>query len=257
MIYTARSWGPRGDRGAARWALSKAPASWTASRSGTVGTIVLGAGGAIALLLAARRQQTAEQDLAHQRRVQEHAEQIATGTQAHQLRVALNTEADATERRITELYAAAVERLGSDKAPVRLGGLYALERLAQNTETQRQTIVNVLCAYLRMPYDPTPPAPRDPVDAVPVEPRPHPEDIREYVQERQVRQTAQRILAAHLHPGPDPDHPADTFWHNIDLDLIGATLIDFAFNGCHIHAGHFNAATFAGHSRQAMARRGR
>jgi hypothetical protein len=43
---------------------------------------------------------------------------------------------------------------GSDKAPVRLAGLYALERLAQNNEYQRQTIVNVVCAYLRMPYQP-------------------------------------------------------------------------------------------------------
>jgi hypothetical protein len=34
--------------------------------------------------------------------------------------------------------------LGSDKAQVRFGGLYALERLAQNNPTQRQTIVNVL-----------------------------------------------------------------------------------------------------------------
>jgi hypothetical protein len=74
----------------------------------TVGTIVLGAGGAIALLLAARRQQTAERDLAHKERIQLHAEQ------------------DATERRITELYLKAADQLGSDKAPVRLAALRAL-----------------------------------------------------------------------------------------------------------------------------------
>lgn len=64
------------------------------------------------------------------------------------------TEHDATERRITDLYTKAADQLGSDKAPVRLAGLYALERLAQSNTGQRQTIINVLCAYLRMPYMP-------------------------------------------------------------------------------------------------------
>jgi hypothetical protein len=59
--------------------------------------------------------------------------------------------------RITELYTKAVEQLGSEKAPVRLGGLYALERLAQDNKEHRQTIVNVICAYLRMPFSPRAP----------------------------------------------------------------------------------------------------
>lgn len=37
---------------------------------------------------------------------------------------------------------------------MRLGGLHALERLAQDNPAQRQTIVDVICAYLRMPYTP-------------------------------------------------------------------------------------------------------
>jgi hypothetical protein len=83
----------------------------------TAGTLVVGTGGAIALLLTARRQRSTELALEHQRRV------------------ALVTERDAAEQRITELYTHAVDQLGSDKAPVRLGGLYALERLAQNNLT--------------------------------------------------------------------------------------------------------------------------
>ena len=89
-----------------------------------------GAGAAVGLMLAFRRQ---------------HHQEIATDL----------TDRDATERRITELYTKAVEQLGSDKAPVRLGGLYALERLAQDNPAQRQTIVNVICAYLRMPFSAT------------------------------------------------------------------------------------------------------
>ncbi|MDP9866447.1 hypothetical protein J2S55_005713 [Streptosporangium brasiliense] len=42
---------------------------------------------------------------------------------------------------------------------MRLAGLYALERLAQDNPGHRQTIVNVICAYLRMPYTPPEPAP--------------------------------------------------------------------------------------------------
>jgi uncharacterized protein YjbI with pentapeptide repeats len=186
----------------------------------TVGTIVLGAGGAVGLLLAARRQQTAERDLAEKRRdlvLKEHVQQ--------------HTETDAAERRITELYAKAVEQLGSDKAPVRLGGLYALERLAQTTSSQRTTVVNVLCAYLRMPFEP---------GGVVAEP---PQDP---VQERHVRIAAQRILAQHLRPGPNPASPADTFWADTDLDLMGAALVGFRFDHCRIRSAQFTEATFDG-----------
>jgi hypothetical protein len=79
---------------------------------------------------------------------------LAARRQVHQERVAVATEADAAERRTTELYAKSVEQRGSEKSAVRLGGLYALERLAQTSPGQRQTVVNVICAYLRMPYQP-------------------------------------------------------------------------------------------------------
>ncbi len=131
-------------------------------------TIVVGTGGAGALWLAARRQRTSEIALRQK-----------DFDQDHQERVAAAAEADAAERRVIDAYTKAADQLGSDKAPVRLAGMYALERLAQNTPDQRQTIVNVLCAYLRMPYTP------------------HPES-EPAVQEQQVRLTAQRILATHL-----------------------------------------------------------
>ncbi|MEV4894337.1 hypothetical protein AB0K48_33620 [Nonomuraea sp. NPDC055795] len=54
---------------------------------------------------------------------------------------------------VTDRYGKAVEQLGSAQAPVRLGGLYALEQLGQDNPDpeMRQTIVDVICAYLRMP----------------------------------------------------------------------------------------------------------
>jgi hypothetical protein len=102
----------------------------------TAGTIVVGTGGAAALWLTARRQRTSELSL-NQARV------------AHDAIVA-----DAEARRITDLYGKAADHLGSAQAPVRLARLYALERLAQDNPAQRQTIVDLLCADLRMPVEP-------------------------------------------------------------------------------------------------------
>jgi hypothetical protein len=173
-----------------------------------------GAAGLAALALASRRQWSTEQ-------------------------TARATEHDATERRITELYTKAAEQLGSDKAPVRLAGLYALERLAQDNPAQRQTIVNVLCAYLRMPYRLPGLPPVDDTDETTST------VYWQRVQEREVRLTAQRLLTDHLKPGA-PQSPADTFWQNITLDLTGASLIDLDFSGCVVFEGAFVAATFTG-----------
>jgi hypothetical protein len=170
-----------------------------------------GAGAAVGLMLAFRRQ---------------HHQEIAT----------VLTDLDATERRITELYTKAVEQLGSDKAPVRLGGLYALERLAQDNPAHRQTIVNVICAYLRMPFSPTSPT-GSPGDA--------------WQQERQVRLTAQRILGEHLRDDRVKDQrstysTSSRFWPDIRLDLAGATLMDFNLEGSVMAEARFFGATFGG-----------
>ncbi|MFI6102310.1 pentapeptide repeat-containing protein [Lentzea sp. NPDC051213] len=188
----------------------------------TAGTIVVGTGGAAALWLAARRLQTSEMAVRQKQ-----------DDQKLQLEVAAQNEHDAAERRMTELYTKAVEQLGSDNAPVRLGGMYALERLAQSVPKQQQTIVNVLCAYLRMPYLP------------PQEDDDQPDGERRH-QERQVRLTAQRILADHLGPGDAPERLADTYWERIDLDLTGATLLDLDFGRCRIRTARFDGAEFCG-----------
>jgi hypothetical protein len=163
---------------------------------------------------------------------------LAVRRQWHQEITAADITFDAAERRVTDLYTKAVEQLGSEKAPVRLGGLYALERLAQDTPSQRQTIVNVVCAYLRMPYTlPGDPPADDVSDTV--------ADVyRERIQEREVRLAAQRILGRHLHPGDNPNNPVETFWTDIDLDLTEATLIDLY--RCTIRVARFFGATLTG-----------
>ncbi|GAA2680218.1 hypothetical protein GCM10010412_064280 [Nonomuraea recticatena] len=58
---------------------------------------------------------------------------LAVRRQRHQKLATWHTTHDAAERRVTELYTKAAEQLGNARAPVGLAGLYALERLAQDT----------------------------------------------------------------------------------------------------------------------------
>jgi hypothetical protein len=67
----------------------------------------------------------------------------------------------ARETQITQEYAKAVEQLGttgSDKLAVRLGGIYALERIANGSAKDHATIIEVLTAYIRdvAPWPPKP-----------------------------------------------------------------------------------------------------
>ncbi|WP_143231238.1 pentapeptide repeat-containing protein [Actinosynnema sp. ALI-1.44] len=212
--------------GATSWLLreasqSKDPPAARVEAIKTGLSIGAGSGGAFALLLAVRRQW--------------HQEVAGTAN-----------ELDAAEKRVTELYTKAADQLGSDKAPVRLAGLYALERVANNDSNQRQTITNLLCAYLRMPFDPPTFPPDDDASPSTID------DHRNRTQELEVRLAAQRILEEHLSwperyerrllPQVDPP----TFWGYRNIDLTGAVLIDFSLQRCRIDNASFAKAKFHG-----------
>ncbi|MEU7527067.1 pentapeptide repeat-containing protein [Saccharothrix sp. NPDC042600] len=55
----------------------------------------------------------------------------------------------AREGQLTDRYSKAVEQLASPAVEVRLGGIYALERLASDSPRDRPTVRDVLAAYLR------------------------------------------------------------------------------------------------------------
>lgn len=59
---------------------------------------------------------------------------------AHQLEVDANS---------TDRYTKAIEQLGNDSDAIQLGGIYALERLAGDSDRDRDTIQQVLTAYVR------------------------------------------------------------------------------------------------------------
>ncbi|WP_261565688.1 pentapeptide repeat-containing protein [Frankia gtarii] len=81
-----------------------------------------------------------------------------------------NEAADAREREanknthVRELFTRAVDQLGSDNGTVRLGGIYALERIATDSPPDQRTVMEVLSAFIRTrSTDPAlrPPAPAD------------------------------------------------------------------------------------------------
>ena len=50
---------------------------------------------------------------------------------------------------VTDRYARAIEQLGSDKLDVRIGGIYALERIARDSARDHPTVMEVLTAFIR------------------------------------------------------------------------------------------------------------
>lgn len=117
---------------------------------------------------------------------------------------------DAT-RLHTERFTGAVAQLGEEPAAVRLGGVHALAGLADDApdRSRRQTCIDVLCAYLRLPYPPE----EDPEGTEARGSHRHP-GLHE------VRRTVVRLIRDRLRlPG---DHPHS--WQGYDFDFTGAVL---------------------------------
>jgi hypothetical protein len=162
----------------------------------TAGTIVVGTGGVAALYLAARRQQSAERTLEHTRHVE------------------AAKESDANDRRVSEQYAKAAEMLGNEKAPVRMAALYALERLANADPAHQQTVVDLLCAYLRMRSVEAHGASLEIVENGP--------DGISRGQESEVRRAAQEILARNLrYDYDDVDHHLESDRVEVIVQVLG------------------------------------
>jgi hypothetical protein len=53
------------------------------------------------------------------------------------------------EGQVTDRYTKAIEQLGSEKLDVRIGGIYALERIARDSAKDHPTVIEVLTAFIR------------------------------------------------------------------------------------------------------------
>ncbi|PRX47456.1 pentapeptide repeat protein [Prauserella shujinwangii] len=105
-----------------------------------------------------------------------------------------------------ERFARSIELLGHDTDQVRVGAMHALAGLARSRPEYTQTVLDVLCSYLRRPFH----HPR-------FQGEPDATD-RESERELQVRLTAQRLVVDLLPQAGTPGAPS------YDLDLTGAAL---------------------------------
>jgi hypothetical protein len=134
----------------------------------------------------------------------------------------------------TDRFTAAVAQLGDASPAIQLGGVHALAGLADHAPDRefRQTCIDVLCAYLRLPYDP------DPGDTPAEDQDPAERARAAYRVIREVRHTIIRIIGNHLRDG------ATVSWQGYDLDFS-----DVVFDG-----GDFHSAAFTGRTSFVRAR---
>jgi hypothetical protein len=166
--------------------------------------------------------------------------------------VVYRRQKDAERAQFAQRFGAASTQLGDSDTAVRIAGVYAMAAAADESPVfaRRQQCIDVLCGYLRLPYEPDsgsnnlsefvstttwsaqPPA-------VNIE-----ETRRQTVRQndREVRDTIIRVLAQRLSRG------ADTSWSGNDFDLTGVLFEDAWFAGARFNGRHvwFDGAVFNG-----------
>ncbi|GAA1931861.1 hypothetical protein GCM10009837_66970 [Streptomyces durmitorensis] len=170
--------------------------------------VVAGAGALVALVVAYRRQRVDEEGA------------LREATRLH-----------------TERFTTAVSQLGDDQTPVRLGGVHALAGLADDAPTDllRQTCIDVLCAYLRLPYIAESDLPPDDAAA-----------RRIYLAMREVRHTIIRVIRDRMSVGPEETHLS---WQGHDFDFTGVVFDGGDLSGAVFSTGgtvSFRDAVFSG-----------
>ncbi|MBY8847609.1 pentapeptide repeat-containing protein [Saccharothrix longispora] len=133
-----------------------------------------------------------------------------------------------SEKVADERFSRAVELLGHEADQVRVGAMHVLAGLADSTPRYKQTVLSVLCAYLRRPFAHASleEKPEDPDQAYFGDPGRRAAEV-SHADDREmtVRMTAQRLVTDLLPWGEDPD---GTAYH---LDLTGAKLVHFRLEG--------------------------
>lgn len=149
-------------------------------------SVVAGVGGVVALVVAYRKQRIGE-------------------------------VAEARERGkvLNERFASACAQIGHEKPTVRLAGIYAMASLADEWLEQRQVCIDVLCAYLRIPYEPALDSPW------------------QHDEESEVRLSITSVISGHLRPG------APVSWQGHEFNLVRAVLRAADFADIQVSGGRF------------------
>jgi Pentapeptide repeats (8 copies) len=156
---------------------------------------------------------------------------------------------------VTDRYTKAVEQLGSDKLDVRIGGIYALERVARDSARDHPTVMEVLTAFIRehsREHWPPPDHPADPNPTRSIRP-----DVQAAVTvvgrrdvERDIRVRPIDLTSAHL----DGAHLAGAHLGGVHLNgahlggawLDGADLTRATLTGAHLTGAHLGSAHLGG-----------
>lgn len=185
--------------------ISGRPPSRSAQAIQSAALVAALSGGAITLWLSNRRRRHDEATLEQSREELEQARQSSADE------LALSRQRAEEER-----FTAAIELLGHDDSSVRVGALHVLHGLAATAPLRRQTVVDVMSAYLRQPFS----HPDWNTSGRLVETRDQKLD-----REREVRRTALRLIV-------------DIVWENsppgtrvLDVDLRGAELDEIDLHG--------------------------
>ncbi|MFB7254875.1 pentapeptide repeat-containing protein [Streptomyces nojiriensis] len=148
------------------------------------------------------------------------------------------------EGQITDRYTAAVDNLGGDAMDVRLGGIYALQRIMEDSPRDQPTIANVLATYVRTH------ASKPPVRGVGV-----PADVQAAFVVLATRNPAhdRRNYRADLRfaqlPGIQTPRPSDLNLYDAELqgvDLSGVYIVGAELNGADLSNANLITASLKG-----------
>ncbi|GAB4003632.1 hypothetical protein GCM10029992_46150 [Glycomyces albus] len=160
--------------------------------------VTAGIGGIVALVVAYRRQKLGE-------RIEKRDEQAAE--------LARRANDRENTKLFNERFDAASAQIASEHSMVRIAGVYAMADLADDWDEGRQKCINVLCACMRMPYDP----PEEEPDLGTGEARRAHQERRA---QQQVRRTVMDVIGERLRADPVEGET----WHGLNFDLSGAVI---------------------------------
>jgi hypothetical protein len=146
------------------------------------------------------------------------------------------------EGQITDRFGKPIEQLGKPEVKVRLGGLYALERIADNSDVNHSTIIHVLTSYVRE-HSPWPPKEGDPV--ADRDSKPPPLRVRAGDVQAATTVLGRGAVVAWQAESLDLDYDVDLR----EADLIGATLTEANLRRTNLRGAHLCKRYLIGLSR--------
>ncbi|HCT80627.1 MAG TPA: hypothetical protein DGG94_17270 [Micromonosporaceae bacterium] len=134
----------------------------------------------------------------------------------------------AEQGQVTERFSRAVDQLGSEKLDIRMGGVYALERIMRDSTVDQGAIVEILCAFVR--------------ERAPVKPAsPAPEFVRQ--ERRRPATDVQAVLTVLARR--DSKHDGRAVVDLRQTDLVGANMVGAPMHAAELGGSDLTYANFA------------